>query len=60
MRFYAILWVLMDPYKSLCVLVDSNGFLWLLRFFIGPFASLFVLMGPYWSLFVFTSLSGSL
>ena len=61
MRFYITLWVLMNPtYKFLCVLMDFNGSLWLLRVLIGPYATLFVLMGPYWSLSVFISPSGSL
>ena len=47
----------MGPYKSLCVLIDSNGFLWVL---IVPFASLWILMGLYSSLFVFTVFNGSL
>ena len=34
----------MGPYKSLCVLVNSNGSLWV---FIGLDASLWILMGPY-------------
>ena len=44
---YASLWVLMSPYRSLCVLMDFNGSLWVL---IGPYASLRVLtffLGPY-------------
>ena len=50
----------MDSYKSLCVLMDSNGSLWLLRVAIGLNAFLSVFMGPCWSLSVFISLSGSL
>ena len=34
----------MGPYKSLCVLKNSNG---LLRVFVGPNASLWIPMGPY-------------
>ena len=33
----------MRPYRSLCVLMDSNGCIWVL---IGLYASLWVLMGP--------------
>ena len=50
----------MGPYKSLCVLKDSNGSLWVP---IIPFASLWILMsimGPYRSLFVLTDFKGSI
>ena len=60
MHFYAILWVLVDPYVCLCVYMDSNGSLWLLRVLLGPYASLFVPIGPCWSVSVFISPSGSL
>ena len=36
------------PYKSLCVLMDSNGTLWIL---LRPYASISVFIGP--SLWVF-------
>ena len=39
----------MVSYKSICVLKDSNGFLWV---FVGPYASLCIQMGPYGSLYV--------
>ena len=44
---YAFLLVLMGPYKSGWVLMDSNVFLLVL---IGPYSSLWILMGPYGSL----------
>ena len=53
MYLYASLWFLIDPYKFLCVLMDSNGSLWVLGVLIGLYACLCVLMGPYWSLLVF-------
>ena len=37
MRFYAFLWLLIDPYKFLCVLMDSNESLLVLRVLIGPY-----------------------
>ena len=39
--FYASLWVLMSPYSSLVVLMESNGCSWVL---IGPYASFWILM----------------
>ena len=44
---YAFLCVPMGPFKSLFVLIDSNGSLWVLTV---PFLSLWILMGPYVSL----------
>ena len=44
---YTSLLVLMSPYKSGCVLRDSNVFLLVL---IGSYSSLWILMGPYGSL----------
>ena len=49
---YEFLLVFMGPYRSLCVLKDSNGFLWVL---ISPYESLLVVMGPYRSLWVLWS-----
>ena len=37
----------MRPYSSFCIVMDSNGFLWVL---VGPYLSLWIVMGPYWSL----------
>ena len=42
----ASLWILMGPYKPLCVPINSNGSLWVP---INPFASLWILMGIYGS-----------
>ena len=41
MRPYGSLWVLIGPYRSLCVLMDFNGSLWVL---IVPFVSLWILI----------------
>ena len=46
---YAFLWIIMRPYRFICVLMDSNGFSWVHR---GPHASFWILMGPYGSLCV--------
>ena len=53
---YALLWVHMVPYRSLCVLIHSNGFLQVLAglyaslwIFIVSFVSLWILMGSYGS-----------
>ena len=47
----------MGPYMSLCVLMDSNGSLWVLIVF---YASLLVLMGSYKSLCVLMDSIGSI
>ena len=47
----------MGPYRSLCVLVDSNWSSWVL---ISPYASSLVFMGPHGSLCVLMDSNGSL
>ena len=47
----------MGPYRSLCVLVDSNGSSWVL---ISPYASSLVFMGLYEFLCVLMDSNGSL
>ena len=44
MRLYGFKWVVLGPYRSLCVLMGPDGF------FLVPYASLLVLMSPYNSL----------
>ena len=46
---YAFLWVLMGRFRSLCVLLHSNGSFWVSM---GPYSFLRNLMGPYRSLCV--------
>ena len=50
----------MDPYKFLCILMDSSWSLWLHRVLIGPYASLWILMGSYGSLCVYMESNGFL
>ena len=50
---YVSLRLVICPYKFLCVLVDSNEFLWVLKD--PPLLSLWILMGPYKSLCVLIS-----
>ena len=57
MRRYASLWVLMRPFRCLCVFMDSNVSLWV---HIGLYASLLVLIGPYMFLRVLMGLYVSL
>ena len=45
----------MSPYRSLFVLMDSNGSIWV---FMGPYESLLVLMASYMSLCVLWVLIG--
>ena len=47
----------MGPYRFLCVLMDSNWFLWNT---VGPYASLWFLMGLYMSLCVLMDFKVSL
>ena len=56
-RHYGFKLVFMSPYKSLCILMDSNQTLWVLM---SPFASFCVLFGPYRFLSVFMCPYGSL
>ena len=34
----------MDLYKSLCIVMDSNGSLWVLKVHMRPYGSLWILM----------------
>ena len=57
MRSYALKWVDMGPYRSLCDLIDSNGSLFVIRI---PYVSLWDLMHFYKSLCVVIGTYGSL
>ena len=54
-NLYTSSWILMDFYKSLCALIDSNGCLWVLY---SRFSC--VLMNPCGSLCVLIDFNGSL
>ena len=71
MRPHGSSWVLMGLYRSLCNLIDSNRYIWvligpkasLIVVLIGlksPDASLWIVMGPYGSLLVLMRPYGSL
>ena len=47
MRPYASVWLPMVPYRSLCVLRDSNGSYGTLLVLIRPYGSLLVFLGLY-------------
>ena len=53
---YSPLWILMGPYKSLCVLMDSNGTVWVL---VSHYAAVSIFMGFCVSLCVVMRLYGS-
>ena len=42
MRLYGSLWFLTVPYRSLCILIDSNGSVWIFR---SPYVTLLILVG---------------